>query len=97
MVSTYKKIKSYIKIKPYLLKRLDFFFTEYLFLKNYFQLDIFYLYNFLDNLDLVFNGEVIDYKNIVLLRNFINIQGKILPRRLTKVTAKQHRYITKSF
>nr|YP_010700112.1 ribosomal protein S18 [Colacium mucronatum]WCH63258.1 ribosomal protein S18 [Colacium mucronatum] len=40
--------------------------------------------------------EIIDYKNIVLLRNFINIQGKIIPRRLTKVTAKQHRLISKS-
>nr|AEW12935.2 ribosomal protein S18 [Colacium vesiculosum] len=41
-------------------------------------------------------SEIIDYKNIVLLRKFINMQGKILPRRVTKVTAKQHRFISKS-
>jgi len=41
-------------------------------------------------------SEVFDYKNIYLLRKFINVQGKILPRRLTKLTAKQHRFIIKS-
>nr|YP_009145399.1 ribosomal protein S18 [Cryptoglena skujai]AKL39024.1 ribosomal protein S18 [Cryptoglena skujai] len=41
-------------------------------------------------------SEVIDYKNIYLLRKFITVQGKILPRRLTKLTAKQHRFIMKS-
>ena len=45
---------------------------------------------------IVFYSEMIDYKNVVLLRNFINIQGKILPKRLTKVTAKQHRAIGKA-
>nr|YP_007517049.2 ribosomal protein S18 [Euglena viridis]AEY70821.2 ribosomal protein S18 [Euglena viridis] len=41
-------------------------------------------------------SEVIDYKNIYLLRKFITIQGKILPKRLTNLTAKQHRSIIKS-
>ena len=38
----------------------------------------------------------IDYKNVLLLRKFITIEGKILPRRLTSLTAKQHRAISKA-
>ncbi len=38
----------------------------------------------------------IDYKNVVLLRKFISAEGKILPRRLTGVTAKQQRQLTKA-
>nr|YP_009144902.1 ribosomal protein S18 [Euglenaria anabaena]AKJ83349.1 ribosomal protein S18 [Euglenaria anabaena] len=41
-------------------------------------------------------SEIIDHKNIYLLRKFITVQGKILPRRLTKLTAKQHRLVMKS-
>nr|YP_007317195.1 ribosomal protein S18 [Monomorphina aenigmatica]AFZ88797.1 ribosomal protein S18 [Monomorphina aenigmatica] len=41
-------------------------------------------------------SDVIDYKNVYLLRKFITVQGKILPRRMTKLTAKQHRFIMKS-
>nr|AYQ93445.1 ribosomal protein S18 [Lepocinclis tripteris] len=41
-------------------------------------------------------SELIDYKNIYLLRKFITIQGKILPRNLTKLTSKQHRILVKS-
>ncbi|EPS73506.1 hypothetical protein M569_01287, partial [Genlisea aurea] len=37
--------------------------------------------------------EIIDYKNIYLLRKFITIQGKILPKRLTKLNSKQYRFI----
>jgi ribosomal protein S18 len=44
----------------------------------------------------IFYSEVIDYKNIYLLRKFITVQGKILPRRLTKLQAKQHRFVFKS-
>nr|YP_009252781.1 ribosomal protein S18 [Cymbomonas tetramitiformis]ANA56915.1 ribosomal protein S18 [Cymbomonas tetramitiformis] len=40
--------------------------------------------------------EVIDYKNINLLRKFITEQGKILPRRMTRLTAKQQRAVTRS-
>nr|YP_010700474.1 ribosomal protein S18 [Strombomonas costata]WCH63614.1 ribosomal protein S18 [Strombomonas costata] len=52
--------------------------------------------NFMLFVSIVYS-EVIDYKNIYLLRKFITVQGKILPRRLTKLTAKQHRFISKSF
>ncbi len=38
----------------------------------------------------------IDYKNIVLLRKFITVEGKILPRRISGLTAKQQRNITKA-
>jgi len=38
----------------------------------------------------------IDYKNVLLLRKFISSEGKILPRRLSGLNAKQQRYITKS-
>ena len=38
----------------------------------------------------------IDYKNIVLLRRFITVEGKILPRRISGLTAKQQRNIGKA-
>nr|YP_009105285.1 ribosomal protein S18 [Pedinomonas tuberculata]AIT93935.1 ribosomal protein S18 [Pedinomonas tuberculata] len=38
----------------------------------------------------------IDYKNVLLLRKFITIEGKILPRRLSSLTAKQHRAVAKA-
>ena len=41
-------------------------------------------------------GERIDYKNVDLLRRFITEQGKILPRRLTGVTAKQQRQLARA-
>lgn len=37
--------------------------------------------------------ETIDYKNVVLLRKFISADGKILPRRVSRLNAKQQRYI----
>ena len=40
------------------------------------------------------SGEIIDYKNINLLRRFISEQGKILPRRVNRLTLKQQRLIT---
>ena len=36
----------------------------------------------------------IDYKDIELLRKFITERGKILPRRITGLTAKQQRALT---
>jgi small subunit ribosomal protein S18 len=36
----------------------------------------------------------IDYKDVDLLRKFITERGKILPRRLTVLTAKQQRDLT---
>jgi small subunit ribosomal protein S18 len=40
--------------------------------------------------------EPIDYKDIDLLRRFITERGKILPRRITGLTAKQQRHLTQS-
>ncbi len=39
-------------------------------------------------------GDPIDYKDIDLLRKFVTERGKILPRRLTGLTAKQQRDLT---
>lgn len=39
-------------------------------------------------------GEPIDYKDVDLLRRFITERGKILPRRITGLTAKQQRELT---
>jgi small subunit ribosomal protein S18 len=41
-------------------------------------------------------GEPIDYKDVDLLRRFITERGKILPRRITGLTAKQQRELTTS-
>ena len=42
------------------------------------------------------NKGIIDYKNIILLRKFITAEGKILPRRISRLTAKQQRYMAKA-
>ncbi|MEO1134610.1 MAG: 30S ribosomal protein S18 [Cyanobacteria bacterium J06639_1] len=39
-------------------------------------------------------GDPIDYKDIDLLKDFITDRGKILPRRITNLTAKQQRDMT---
>ena len=39
---------------------------------------------------------VINYKNIFLLRKYISIDGKILPRRLTNLNSKQQRNMAKA-
>nr|WMP11838.1 30S ribosomal protein S18 [Laurencia australis]WMP12049.1 30S ribosomal protein S18 [Laurencia australis] len=41
------------------------------------------------------NNSKIDYKDIDLLRKFINDQGKILSRRSTGLSSKQQKRITK--
>nr|ASO75937.1 ribosomal protein S18 [Storeatula sp. CCMP1868] len=41
-------------------------------------------------------GEVIDYKDVELLSNFLTEQGKILPKRLTGLTNKQQNKVTKA-
>ena len=38
----------------------------------------------------------IDYKNVVLLKKFISPEGKILSRRLSGLTAKQQRAMSKA-
>ena len=40
--------------------------------------------------------EVVDYKDIDLLRKFITEQGKILPKRSTGLTSKQQKKLTKA-
>jgi small subunit ribosomal protein S18 len=40
--------------------------------------------------------EKIDYKDVDLLRKFVTERGKILPRRITGLTAKQQRDLTKA-
>jgi small subunit ribosomal protein S18 len=39
-------------------------------------------------------SQPIDYKDIDLLRRFITERGKLLPRRITGLTAKQQRDLT---
>lgn len=39
---------------------------------------------------------VVSYKNINLLRQYIGITGKIFPRRITRLTSKEHRAVSKS-
>ena len=39
-------------------------------------------------------GDPIDYKDVDLLKKFITERGKIRPRRLTGLTAKQQRDLT---
>nr|AND48145.1 ribosomal protein S18 [Flatbergium novo-caledoniae] len=40
------------------------------------------------------SGEIIDYKNINLLRRFISEQGRILSKRMNRLTSKQQRLMT---
>jgi small subunit ribosomal protein S18 len=44
----------------------------------------------------VYNRRLIDYKHCGLLQRYIGLGGKILPRRQTKLSAKQQRYIAKT-
>ena len=44
----------------------------------------------------VYNRRIIDYKHCGLLQKYIGLGGKILPRRQTKLTAKQQRYVAKT-
>ena len=41
-------------------------------------------------------GEPIDYKDVELLKKYITERGKILPRRITGLTSKQQRDLTKN-
>ena len=40
--------------------------------------------------------QILNYKNIFLLRKSISIEGKILPQRLTGLTSKNQRYLAKA-
>lgn len=41
-------------------------------------------------------GDPIDYKDLELLRKFVTERGKILPRRITGLTARQQRQMTRA-
>ena len=49
-----------------------------------------------NNVTPIKTGDIIDYKNVDLLRKFITEQGKILPRRITRLNAKQQRSTTRA-
>ena len=38
----------------------------------------------------------IDYKDVKLLRRFVNDQGEIMPRRITGTSAKMHRKLVRA-
>ena len=38
----------------------------------------------------------VDYKDVEYLQRFVNEQGKLLPRRVTNVSAKHQRQITRA-
>ncbi|NBC00848.1 MAG: 30S ribosomal protein S18 [Bacteroidetes bacterium] len=40
--------------------------------------------------------EYVDYKDTEFLQRFVNEQGKLLPRRVTGVSAKMQRQITRA-
>ena len=40
--------------------------------------------------------QILNYKNIFLLRKYISIEGKILPRKLTNLNSKQQRDVSKA-
>lgn len=44
----------------------------------------------------IYNRRLIDYKHSSLLQRFIGLGGKILPRRRTRLTAKQQRFVAKT-
>ncbi len=44
----------------------------------------------------VYNRRILDYKHCGLLQRYIGLGGKILPRRQTKLSAKQQRYDAKT-
>ena len=41
-------------------------------------------------------SEYIDYKDVKRLQKFITDQGKIIPRRITGLSSKQHRELVKA-
>ncbi len=41
-------------------------------------------------------NEYIDYKDSKQLQKFVNDQGKIIPRRITGLSAKQHRELVRA-
>jgi len=44
----------------------------------------------------IYNRRIIDYKHCGLLQRYIGLGGKILPRRQTRLTSKQQRFVAKT-
>ena len=44
----------------------------------------------------IYDRLIIDYKHCGLLQRYIGLGGKILPRRRTRLSAKQQRYVAKT-
>jgi small subunit ribosomal protein S18 len=42
------------------------------------------------------NVDLVDYKDVILLRKFINTVGKIIPRKRTKVCSKHQRSVSRA-
>jgi small subunit ribosomal protein S18 len=42
------------------------------------------------------NGQKVDYKNIQLLQKFLSDSGKILPSRITAVSTKHQRHLSRA-
>ena len=42
------------------------------------------------------NAPIVDYKNVKLLKSYISENGKILPSRITSVSQKKQRLLSKS-
>nr|ALO21456.1 ribosomal protein S18 [Lobochlamys culleus] len=45
---------------------------------------------------IVYHRRIIDYKHCGLLQRYIGLGGKILPRRQTRLTAKQQRFVARA-
>ena len=45
--------------------------------------------------DTLLNFNLLTYKDVNLLAKYISAQGKIFPRRITKLSAKQQKIVTK--
>jgi small subunit ribosomal protein S18 len=52
-------------------------------------------FNFLSTISLIDNNAEIDYRNMSLINSFISEHGKILSRRINRLTLKQQCFISK--
>ena len=50
---------------------------------------------FTNKTDIINSIDELNYKDVKVLSNFINDQGKILPRRVTGLNSKQQKKVTK--
>jgi small subunit ribosomal protein S18 len=50
---------------------------------------------FANKTDIIDSIDEFNYKDVKVLSNFINDQGKILPRRVTGLNSKQQKKVTK--